>query len=170
MSKINTIFNRVYRPLATQAANGEEFEQGSMRKQFIFEVTTTEDKAIQLTKNGAASYYQMCRQRANGKDMYGSHKKWNKKNAEAVKAEKSTDEGQIDQPVIEEQIKPEVNVDMSNRWLVGNKAEKHVFASFTTRTAAQTHNKELKEQGVDSNWIDGSKINKEEFTPVAVGQ
>lgn len=165
MSKINKIFNRVYRPLATQAANNEEFEQGSMRKQFIFEVTTTEDNEIKLTKNGAASYYQMCRQRANGKDMYGSHKKWNKKHAEAQKAEK-----QNEQPTVEEQVQPEVNVDMSNRWLVGNKVEKTVFASFTTRTAAQNHNKELKEQGVDSNWIDGTKVDTAEFTAVAVGQ
>ena len=165
MSKINTIFNKVFRPLAAQEANGDEFEQGSMRKQFIFEVTTTEDASIKLTKNGAASYYQMCRQRANGQDMYGSHKKWNKKNAEAQKAEK-----QNDQPTVEEQVQPEVNVDMSNRWLVGNKVEKQVFASFTTRTAAQNHNKELKAQGVESNWIDGDKINKDEFTPVAVGQ
>ena len=167
MSKINKIFNRVFRPLNEQAQNGDEFEQGSMRKQFIHEVTTTEDKEIKLTKNGAASYYQMCRQRANGKDMYGSHKKWNKKNAEAQKAEKGNT---TDQPKAEEQIQPEVNVDMSNRWLVGNKVEKQVFASFTTRTAAQTHNKELKAQGVDSTWIDGTKVDTAEFTPVAVGQ
>ncbi len=164
MSKINRVYNRVYRPLNEQAQNGDEFKQGSMRKQFIHEVTTTPDATIKLTRHGAASYYQMCRRRTTGGDMYDSHKKWNKKNA-AQKAVRGND-----QPTVEQQPKPEVNVDMSYRWLVGNKFEKQVFASFTTRAAAQIHNKELKARGVNSNWIDGLKINKEEFTPVAVGQ
>ncbi len=163
MSKISKVFYQVFRPLSEQQANGEEFEMGSMRKQFIHNVTTTDDKEIKLTKNGAASYFQMCRKRASGEDMYDAHKKWNKKQ---TKAETAPEE----QPTVEEQVQPEVNVDMSNRWLVGNKQDKAVFESFTTRSAAQKRNKELVNQGIESNWIDGDKINKDEYKPVAIGQ
>ena len=144
MSKINTIFNQVFRPLSVQESNNEEFTQGTMRKQFIHElVTHTGD--LKMTKAGAASYYQLCRKRAAGEDMYASHKKWNKANAKPAT--------------------PTVNVDMDNRWMVGNKETKSVFASFTTRTAAQAHNKELAASGIDSNWIDATKINIAEFKP-----
>lgn len=141
MSKISKVFFQVYRPLVQAANAGEEFEMGSLRKQFIHNVTTTDNAEIRLSKNGAATYFYMCKKRAAGEDMYSSHKKWNKSKATT----------------------PEV--DMSNRWFVGNKNTQSVFASFTSRAAAQTHNKELKAKGIESNWIDGQKANITEFKP-----
>ncbi len=148
MSKINSIFNQVFRPLQAQETAGtEEFAQGTMRKQFIHTlVNHTGD--LKMSKAGAASYYQMCRNRLNGKDMYSSHKKWNKSQAKTAP-----------------QTVEEINVDLSGRWLVGNKVDKSVFASFTTRTAAQEHNKNLKSQGINSNWMDSQKVNVNELTP-----
>ncbi len=143
MSKISKVFFQVYRPLVQAADAGEEFEMGSMRKQFIHNVTTTDNEEIKLTKNGAASYFQMCKKRASGEDMYAAHKKWNKSNAKPAAPE----------------------VDMNNRWFVGNKETQSVFASFTSRTAAQEHNKALKAKGIQSAWIDGQKSNIAEFKP-----
>lgn len=165
MSKINTIFQRVYRPLKTKEQNGEDFPQGTLRKQFIHDVTTHSDPTIRMSEKGSATYFYMCGKRFKQEDMYSSHKKYNNKVAEQKKAESVAD-----QPTAEEQPQPEVNVDVSHRWLVGNNVEKQVFASFKTRSAAQNHNKELKSQGVESNWIDGNTVDKDEFTPVAVGQ
>ena len=147
MSKINSLFNQVFRPLQKQAEAGtEEFAQGSIRKQFIHEVMN--HSSLSMSKPGAARYYQMCCERARGDDMYSSNKKWNKAQAKTAP-----------------QTVEEINVDLSGRWLVGSKVDKSVFASFTTRTAAQEHNKNLKSQGINSNWMDSQKVNMDELTP-----
>ena len=151
MSKINIVFNQIFRPLSVQSKaledgviGTEQFAQGTMRKQFIHELTTHKDPTIVMSQAGSASYYQMCRKRLTGDDMYASHKKWNKSNAE-----KST---------------VEVVVDISNRWWVGSKESKSVFASFVRRVDAQAHNKELKSQGIVSTWMDSTKLDPSGFT------
>lgn len=162
MSKINKIFNQIFRPLNIQEQNGtEDFAQGTMRKQFIHEVVNHTGE-LKMSKAGAASYYQMCRNRANEKDMYASHKTYNKKTADAKKSLAPTGSNE---PANE----PEINVDTSNKWWVGSKTDKSVFASFTSKPKAQAFNRELKEKGIDTAaTFDSTKVNTEEFTPAAV--
>ena len=169
MSKINNVFNKVFRPLQAQETAGtEEFTQGTMRKQFIHTlVNHTGD--LKMSKAGAASYYQMCRNRFAGKDLYASHKKWNKKSAEAAKANSGEKSTSLAPTAQEPANEPKVNVDITNKWWVGSKADKSVFASFTSKPKAQAFNRELKEKGINvAATFDSTKVNTEEFKPAAV--
>jgi len=43
------------------------------------------------------------------------------------------------------------------RWRVVNAKTNEILKSFTSRTAAQTYNKELKAEGTAAKWVDGTK-------------
>lgn len=104
-----------------------------------------------LTKSGCYTYARNVRNHLNGGDAYESNKKWNKKRADELKAEKaneSTEEEVIEQNPLEE----------ANRWCVENKDTKELLNSFTSRTAAQDYNRKLKSEGKNTRWFDKTKV------------
>lgn len=129
-----------------------------------------------MTKDGATTYWYNLNQQRKGKPLYDTNSKWNKKKRDANKA--SAPET-VEQPPIETlQVvnEPEVLTDLNSdlpidtsldttleeeqttRWAVIDvDTSQLVVKNLTSRDAAQTHNRELKEQGQNTKVWDKTK-------------
>lgn len=101
-----------------------------------------------LTSAGVYTYARNARAHLNGGDAYESNKKWNKKNADKMRAEKAEQIAQLEQKV----------VDLTLRWGVEDAETKQLIDTFTSRQLAQDYNKSQQAAGRKTRWIDRTKI------------
>lgn len=112
------------------------------------------------TKAHAGNYWDKTNKNRNGVDMHITNKTWASKQPKKVKS--TVTEQPIEILILAEEtiVGPTVTVStqvVHERWRVVNKSNEEIVASFSSRTLAQEHNKQLKELGEDVKWVDGLK-------------
>ena len=149
MGKLNKMqeCRKVFRRIALD----ENIEPKDRRKEFKSQVLSDED--LQMTPNGANSYFQMCKRDFEGHDMYESHRKHNAK----VKKNKSSNTQETETPAVETTPAKDVDLDSGKRWRVVDRDSRKLIDAFTTRSRAAKFNREQKDAGNDTVMVDGLK-------------
>lgn len=144
--------NKVYADVMYQLENGD-IERP--RKEFMRRCI----EELAMTNNGASTYFHNKKRKfERGEDEYGLNKATNKKANERKKLEREAAKKAKAEPETPKKStvdsEPESEV---HRWQVIDVKTNSLIDSFTTRSAAQKFNKELKAEGNETKWVDGDK-------------